>query len=83
MALTSVPNAIRTTIYDLLSASGLPSCSVNFWGCDQLQTEGNNKGAAPLVLQIQHPGVIRSMFLQRDPLVLAEAYLNGFFDIIN
>lgn len=80
MVLTSVPGAIRAAIRESLLAANLPQCRIDFWDRDQLQIEGMAETSPPLVLRIQHPGVIRALFWHRDPLVLAEAYLNGFFD---
>lgn len=81
MAFNSVPAGIRDAIQRILAAANLPlTCRINFWGTDQLQVKCAGKASTDLTLQIRHPGVLRAVFLKGDPLVLAEAYLNGFFD---
>jgi cyclopropane-fatty-acyl-phospholipid synthase len=65
-----------------LSAIHLPlNYQVHFWDGTSLKWQDTNSHYPPLTVTIHHPGVIRSLILKRDPLVLADAYLNGYIDI--
>ncbi|ASC74193.1 Sarcosine/dimethylglycine N-methyltransferase [Halomicronema hongdechloris C2206] len=83
MTSTTVPTGIRDAVQDIFASINLPlRYCINFWDTDQLQVSGAKTDAAPsLTLQFRHPGVLRAILLKRDPLVLADAYLNGFFEI--
>lgn len=78
MVSSSLPSSIRNWLQETFSAIPLP-LQVDFWGQDKLNTQMASD-RPPLTLQIHHPGVVRAMFLRQDPLVLADAYMNGFFD---
>jgi cyclopropane-fatty-acyl-phospholipid synthase len=80
MFYTTLPASIRDSLSELLSLLPLKLC-IDFWGADQLLTHSTlNEHLPQLTLQIHHPGVIRTLLLSQDPLVLAEAYLQGFLD---
>jgi len=81
--ITTIPSGIRDAIRDILTGINLPlECRINFWDADQLQVSAaSTDNAAPLILRFRHPGVIRAILLKQDPLVLADAYLKGFFEI--
>jgi cyclopropane-fatty-acyl-phospholipid synthase len=52
--------------------------TIQFWGGETLNL--GKAGDSSVELNFYHPGVLRSLVLKRDPLVLTEAYLNGWFD---
>lgn len=80
MTIISVPAGIHAAICDSLAQTNLPlTCCINFWEQEEIQIQGAQADSS-LVLRIHHPGVIRDALLKRDPLVFADAYLNGFFD---
>lgn len=82
MTSTSVPKAIRNAIKGMLAEANLPlTCRINFWEAEQVYVTPKGEALSELTLRIRHPGVLRAMLLQRNPLVLAEAYLNGYVDI--
>ncbi len=84
MAHSALPLGIRDLLGSTLS--GLPtSLCIDCWGVDQIWLEGTPTQNVPppqLTLRIDHPGVIRSLILNQDPLVLAEAYLHGWLDFV-
>lgn len=52
-------------------------CSIRLWD-GTLYPEGQVR---PCTIALSHPGSLRAMFLKRDSLTLAEAYLLGHFDV--
>lgn len=54
------------------------SVEIKFWGGETLAL--GKAGKAAIKLEFRHPGVLRSLILKRDPLILTEAYFNGWFD---
>ncbi|MBL1177003.1 class I SAM-dependent methyltransferase [Pantanalinema sp. GBBB05] len=81
MKLPSVPVGIHTLIHEGLVQARLPfTCCINLWNQDRIQVIGTTDSSLSLVLQIQHPGIIRAVLLQRDLLVFVDTYLNGLFD---
>ncbi|PSN10862.1 cyclopropane-fatty-acyl-phospholipid synthase [filamentous cyanobacterium CCP5] len=82
MISTSVPAGIHHWVRTLLAAIQLPlNYQLQFWDTSQLHSEDVKSEYPPLKVTVHHPGVVRSLILQRDPLVLADAYLNGYLDI--
>lgn len=78
MVRSPLPVGIREILSEIVSELPLQLC-IDCWGKDQISTNGNTQ-FSQLTLQIHHPGVLRTLLLSRDPLVLAEAYLRGFLD---
>lgn len=69
---------LERALADLLP---FPAC-LNFWGCDRLCINTHLLATtAPLTLTIHHPGVLRSLILSQDVLVLIEAYHHGLLDL--
>ncbi|MBD1891250.1 class I SAM-dependent methyltransferase [Coleofasciculus sp. FACHB-SPT9] len=80
MSYSSVPTGIRDILSERFSLLPLKFC-IDCWGTDKIMTNETFDDSLPqLTLQIHHPGVIRTLILSQDPLVLAEAYLRGFLD---
>jgi cyclopropane-fatty-acyl-phospholipid synthase len=79
MISTSLPLGIHDFIQDVFSAIPLPlSYQVCLWDGTMLKEQVASSVYSPLKVTIRHPGVIRSLILKRDLLVLADAYLNGY-----
>ncbi|QDZ40618.1 class I SAM-dependent methyltransferase [Euhalothece natronophila Z-M001] len=78
MGQATLPIALRnwliTTLQDFPN-----SVEINFWK-DQTLKLGEKTEEPSVKLFFCHPGVLRSLVFQRDPLVLTEAYFNGWFD---
>lgn len=55
------------------------SLHLDFWGQTTLLFDEDN--LSEIALQIHHPGVLRTLFLNRDPLALVDAYLQGYIDV--
>jgi cyclopropane-fatty-acyl-phospholipid synthase len=82
MISTSLPLGIHDFIQDVFSAIPLPlSYQVCLWDGTMLKEQVASSVYSPLKVTIRHPGVIRSLILKRDLLVLADAYLNGYLDL--
>jgi cyclopropane-fatty-acyl-phospholipid synthase len=82
MISTSLPLGIHDFIQDVFSAVPLPlSYQVCLWDGTMLKEQVASSVYSPLKVTIRHPGVIRSLILKRDLLVLADAYLNGYLDL--
>lgn len=80
---TTLPENIRDSIQSALTQVNWPlNCTLNFWEEDRLRVVTGSPETPALTLNIQHPGVIRALYMQRDPLVLADAYLDGFVDFV-
>lgn len=75
----TLPLAIRDLFQVFFSAHSI-NLLIDFWGQEQLSISGDTPDH-PLKLRIHHPGVVRALILQRDPLVLTDAYLKGFLDL--
>lgn len=76
------PASIQNWLQETLSTLPI-NLQVEFWNSQKLLIQGNRDRAEPaLTLRIYHPGVLRALLLQRDPIILAEAYLRGFCDFV-
>ncbi len=71
--------AVRVTLVLLDDIPPLKNgeCTIRLWD-GTLYPEGPLR---PCVIALRHPGSLRAMFLKRDSLTLAEAYLLGHFDV--
>lgn len=80
MSYSNLPPSIRDSLRKLLFPLPL-KLYIDCWGADLIGTNATLDDHLPqLTLQIHHPGVIRELFLSQDPLILVEAYLQGFLD---
>lgn len=79
MKAESLPSGIRNWLHSIFQDSPF-DLRLECWGDTQLAIDKSAQPDSSLVLQIHHPGVIRALLIDRDPLVLAEAYLKGYFD---
>src|SRR5437868_7548991 len=76
-----LPPAIKDALTELFSCLPL-RVLIDCWGVKRLLVEGTGTFNKPVLsIAIQHPGVLRSLILTRDPPVLAEAYVTGHLDI--
>lgn len=80
MAQLRLPRAVRDWLGAALQS--FPSrVRIDCWGAESLWFGGTEAGSTEsLTLYVHHPGVVRALLLGRDPLVLAEAHLQGYFD---
>ena len=82
MTNSALPSSIRDWLNEILSALPLKLC-IDCWGTDQIWSKDNiNNHFLLLTLRVNHPGVIRALFISRDPLILVEAYLHGYLDFV-
>jgi len=72
-----IPNTLRNWLITTLEDFPNP-VEIKFWEGETLAL--GTAGESSVKLIFHHPGVLRSLILKRDPLVLTEAYLNGWFD---
>jgi len=72
-----IPNPLRNWLITTLEDFPNP-VEIKFWEGETLAL--GTAGESSVKLIFHHPGVLRSLILKRDPLVLTEAYLNGWFD---
>lgn len=77
----ALPPALRTWLEAAFQNLSVPMC-LDFWGREQIWVHCNAGDPPPLTLQIRHPGIVRSLLVRRDPLVLVEGYLNGHCDFV-
>ncbi|MFQ3617149.1 MAG: cyclopropane-fatty-acyl-phospholipid synthase family protein [Cyanobacteriota bacterium] len=77
----ALPPALRTWLEAAFQQLSAPIC-LDFWGREQLWVHCNANEPPTLTLQIRHPGIVRSLLMRRDPLVLVEGYLNGDCDFV-
>jgi cyclopropane-fatty-acyl-phospholipid synthase len=78
MSTYAVPLQIQRWLHQVLDRLPL-NLQLDFWGYTTLTFSHDN---SPLtVLHIHHPGVLRALFLNQDPLTLVDAYLQGLVDI--
>lgn len=77
MTNATLPKTLRNWLITALKDFRDP-VEIKFWEGETL-TFGTS-GDASIQLIFHHPGVLRSLVLRRDPLVLTEAYLKGWFD---
>ncbi|QZZ19919.1 class I SAM-dependent methyltransferase [Leptothermofonsia sichuanensis E412] len=77
-----LPSGIHAWLQELLSNLPL-ELHVNFWDQDFCIFGGTDqeKAGSQLFLQVHHPGVLRSLILSQDPLILVDAYLHELLDI--
>ncbi|NEO26552.1 MAG: methyltransferase domain-containing protein [Kamptonema sp. SIO4C4] len=75
----SLPTGIQQWLASVFRDSPL-NVQIECAGHPLLSIEGTTQTPSSLLLQIHHPGVLRTLLLNRDPLVLSEAYLQGYFD---
>lgn len=79
---TSIPTSIRDWIETAFSAIQLPlNYQISFWDGSDLIRKDVESIYSPLKISVHHPGVLRTLLLTRDPMVLADAYLNGYLDV--
>jgi cyclopropane-fatty-acyl-phospholipid synthase len=81
MSYSTLPTNIRACLTQMLSPLPL-QLHIDCWGKDQLLTHETDNSLPKVILKINHPGVLRTLFLSQDPLILVEAYLQGFLDFI-
>jgi cyclopropane-fatty-acyl-phospholipid synthase len=76
-----LPAGIHRWLHTLLSS--LPfKLRINFWNQDSYVFGAEIRETLPqLSLHIGHPGVLRSLILSQDPLVLIDGYLHGLINI--
>jgi len=77
----ALPPTLRTWLEAAFQYLSIPIC-LDFWGREQIWVRCNADEPPPLTLQIWHPGIVRSLWVRRDPLVLVEGYLNGNCDFV-
>jgi len=77
MGNATLPNALRHWLKTALDDFPHP-VKLNFWNQETLSL--GKTGDSPVELHFDHPGVLRSLVLKRDPLVLSEAYFNRWFN---
>jgi cyclopropane-fatty-acyl-phospholipid synthase len=78
-----LPEAIRNCLKQILAIVPLRIC-LNFWDRDRITNFGSwptAKASADLTFTIHHPGVVRSLFLNRDVMVIPDSYLTGLIDV--
>lgn len=74
-----VPRAIHTWLTQAFPRIQARIC-LDLWGSERVWLGGECGSPAKLIVHLTHPGIIRSLLLSLDPLVLVEAYLNGFLE---
>lgn len=80
MAFATLPLGVRKLMAEVFATLPFQIC-IDCWGIEQIYLGNTINGSFPqLTLQIHHPGVIRSLLLRQDSLILADAYLNGLVD---
>lgn len=72
-----IPKTLRDWLITTLEDFPNP-VEIKFWEGETLAL--GTAGESSVKLIFHHPGVLRSLVLKRDPLVLTEAYLNDWFD---
>ncbi len=77
MGHATLPTTLRNWLVTALQDFPHP-VSIQFWEGETLNL--GKAGNSAIQLKFHHPGVLRSLVLRRDPLVLTEAYFNGWFD---
>lgn len=73
-----VPRQIQRWLHQVLDRLPL-NLNLDFWG--QTALRFNHDQSASIVLHIHHPGVLRTLLLNQDPLTLVDAYLQGLIDV--
>ncbi|MFP4254184.1 MAG: class I SAM-dependent methyltransferase [Halothece sp.] len=73
----TLPVALRNWLKTALQDFPYP-VEIQFWEDQTLKL--GEAGETAVKLMFYHPGVLRSLIFQRDPLILTEAYFNGWFD---
>jgi len=77
MGNATIPKSLRDWLITTLQDFPHP-VEIKFWEGETLAL--GKAGESSVTLIFHHPGVLRSLVLKRDPLILTEAYLNGWFD---
>ena len=77
MGQVTLPKTLRNWLVTTLEDFPHP-VRIQFWGGETLNL--GKPGDSGIELNFRHPGVLRSLVLKRDPLVLTEAYCNGWFN---
>src|SRR2546421_947007 len=76
--------AVKTSLsllQDLFGSLQLPPFAVRLWDGTLWQSTSDTGEPARFTMVLQHPGALRTMFLQPSALNLGEAYIYNDFDI--
>lgn len=73
-----IPPTIHEWLHPVFARIPL-SWRINFWG--QTEWDFADNESPPITVHIHHPGVLKNLFLSRDPLTLVDAYLQKWIDV--
>lgn len=71
----------RQWLSDLLSSTVPFNIKINLMEQELANNCSVSDRSEPLVVDFKHPGILKKLFLKRDPLLLAEAYAKGWLHV--